>query len=276
MNTLTIPAGLDWWSPWNRTVIYYLMSSGLFTPIIDNLPIIDVGRRRKNFNLLKINDKLIALDTWDSISTIERLEEQWQHVYDTYDHPLRGLSCIIKIGMGRDDAYLREFSGRTGVKVTPLAMFPDGRFPVGAFRWQPGQHDYLANLTGKNVRNKRPEWVAAAIADGRYYAGRREPPDAYTARLRRCRWGVALAGISDKTRREPEFLSCGMPLALNYDPFYPFPFEPGVHYYRLYKPSDLTSLGDVDPRPYAAKSYETWERYFSPVGMAMLLLELIA
>ncbi len=59
-----------------------------------------------------------------------------------------------------------------------------------------------------------------------------------------------------------------MPLALNYQPEFHFPFEPNKHYVYLKHPEDLEKLADLDPRPYAEASRELWETRFKPTAMA--------
>ena len=61
--------------------------------------------------------------------------------------------------------------------------------------------------------------------------------------------------IDLKNRREPEYTSCGMPLALGgYKPNYGFEFKEGIHYFYIDKPEDIEKLKDIDPRPYSEAS----------------------
>ena len=88
-------------------------------------------------------------------------------------------------------------------------------------------------------------------------------------------WSLSLQGISGahtdgKNRREPECFSCGMPMALNYKPYYPFPFEANKHYVYLEKPEDIVKLNDIDPQPYADASTELYNQYFSVKGASNL------
>lgn len=291
-------------TPWNQTLLDYLEQSGVFAIEEESFPVVKVGRRWRNWNLMRLNGELIGLDTWDTNSVLD----VYQSTGHFGGHPggaFNRVRLILKINARRNDPWLAEFTATTGIPVTPWTMFPYANFPVGSIAWGGCEngHKYAANLTGKNTRNSRPRWVRAArdinnriigraIAagercDGTFYIAATdasghpvhwESMENYLSILRDCRWGVCLPGTGDKTRREPEFLSCGFPLALCYQPNYPFPFVANEHYLWLEKPKDLRRLvagkWEADPAKFASVSRGLWEEYFSPAGMANLLLNL--
>jgi hypothetical protein len=65
-----------------------------------------------------------------------------------------------------------------------------------------------------------------------------------------------------------------MPLAMNYEPKYPFPFEPGTHYHKIDKPEDLLTLKSVNPIRYGNQSRILWNNYFRPDKAVDLLMSM--
>lgn len=257
-------------APWNRTLYRMLGESGLFDITTETFPQHIIGRRWRHFSYFRLDGRLFALDTWDGDSVVLNLTAA-----GVFSGPGRP-HALVKISRAAYDPTVAAVEAAEGLPIIPWVMFPSDVFPCGAFRWAAGPHTYTSCLAGSNRRRQRPVWVAAAAAAGRYYLEPRVAGDAYVALLRACRWGVCLRGCGDKTRREPEYLSCGMPLALNYTPNYPFPYAPGVHYHLLREPGDLAALPDVDPRPYAAAATELWAGWFAPRPAAALLCRLLA
>ena len=82
--------------------------------------------------------------------------------------------------------------------------------------------------------------------------------------LKQTKWGLILKGKGEagKNRREMEYASYGMPLALNYKPIYPFEFEPNKHYFYLEKIEDLNKLKEINPMPFAKQSTDMYKKYF--------------
>ncbi len=78
-----------------------------------------------------------------------------------------------------------------------------------------------------------------------------------------------------KNRREIEFASCGVPLALNYKPTYLWPFRPGIEYFHLDSAARLKEMIDTDPAPFAKASAEVYRKYLCAEGQARLLLKML-
>ena len=264
---LTLPLQ-DQIAPWNRTLCKFLADSGAFADVqYAELPMTQIGRRWRHYHPFKINDVPFALDTWDGDSTLTNMYQAGV---------MTQVRAIIKVAAGRDDPYHAKLTEITGVPILPWVMFPDSLFPLEAFQWQDGVKAYQGCLAGSTRRGGRRNWHAAADAKGGWYTSPRLPMADYVACLADCQWGVALAGVGNKTRREPEYMSCGMPLALAYEPYYPFPFIAGEHYYRLYEPADLELLSHLSAATFAKASAHLWQTYFKPAAAARLLVSLLA
>lgn len=264
---LTLPVQ-DTISPWNRTLCRALVESGQFSSIeTENMPMRTIGRRWRHYHQFKLDGVPFALDTWDGDSTLINMRAEG--VIDD-------VRAIVKISAGLNSELHKQITAETGIPIIPWIMFPDGLFPLASFQWEPRTKAYQGCLAGSMRRGGRKRWASYADTIGGYYTAPRLPMEEYVKLLQSCRWGIALAGVSDKTRREPEYISCGMPLALAYEPNYPFPFKAGVHYHRLHEPSDLDALPDINPKPFAAYSEWLWHTYFKPRAAAKLLLNLLA
>lgn len=256
---------------WNRTVLRFLETSQCFEIRYTDFPLLKIGRRWRCLNLMRLNGHLVLLDTWDRWVSLGLFLKA-----GVFRSVLADVELILRLNRRKIDPFVDRFMSETGKPVTSWTMFPDSRFPLGCFQWRPTEHRFLANLTGCNRRCGRGKWVKAAQDLGDFYvAAERESAEQYALTLENCRWGVCLAGVGDKTRREPEFASCGIPLALNYKPHYPFAFEPDIDYLYLANPPDLNKLKAIDPEPFARRSAELWRDHFSPLGMATSLVRLV-
>lgn len=270
-NVLEIPK-LHKVAAWNQTLLKQLIASEYFAVRYVRFPQVKIGPRWRSLNLMRVNNHLVLLDTWDRTATLQQFVAA-----DVFGEILPDVELVIRISMRTDDPFASYFTRETGIRMTAWTMFPDGLFPLSRFEWKPCKHAYLANLTGCTQRRARWKWVKAAQQMGNFYvAPSRVSHEEYARSLQDCKWGVCLAGIGDKTRREPEFASCGMPLALNYQPHYPFPFEAGKHYLYLPSTAELELLRETDPTPFAIESRNVWEKYFSAKGAASTLLELVS
>lgn len=153
--SLTISRCLKWMSPWNPTLMRFLIASGCFAIEYEDFPFFPIGRRWRNFSLFRLNGMLAAVDTWDSNSMVECLDRAGY-----FQGVLRDVRALLKISMQAYDPYLEDFSNRTGIAVSPWTMFPDSSFPLEAFQWQSPGHKFTANLTGNNRRCGRPRRIA--------------------------------------------------------------------------------------------------------------------
>lgn len=226
------------------------------------------------FSLFYYKDKLIAVDTWDTL--IPTFSFYKNGAFS--QKPLSDIRLLIKIQHCPNE-FWDEFTKNTGIPVTSWTMFPNSKFNLQTFKWQSTGHKYTSILSGKYARFGRNRWIDVAKQYGNYHL----PPsynhfwtiEEYINILKQCKWGLSLVGKRSggdgKNRREIEYASCGMPLALNYQPHYPFEFIPNRHYLYLDKPESLKLLETTDPRPFAERSCEIYDKYFSATGMRKLL-----
>lgn len=279
-------------SRWYRTSVERFIHSGLFTVKHDTdgrLPRIrKFCRRDKYAGVFDVDvgngPVQVLLDTWDSGNPTE---QYWCEGFFDPRGPLFAVRLILKIQAPRGYAW-PEYT-RHRIKVVPWPIMNSRPFPLGYFAYNPdGPHDHQWAITGRNHRYGRQPYVAYARAlkaagrtdifcpDYRYFT---VSPAAYAELLRSCRWGLILRGkpvLDGKNMREPEMLSCGMPLVLNYQPHYLFPFEPDRHYVYIERPEDLTEkLPGCDHREYAERSREVWRDHYCPAAVSRKLIELV-
>lgn len=220
-----------------------------------------------------INEKLFLIDEWD-------------YGYPTNDILNRGIpeyysnnnATILKIQYNINDINIyNQIFQIYNIRIVPFIIFPNSKFNLSNFFWfNNASFKFTYAMTGKPWRNRRfwlryasqhhrdTSFVACDVKGGEVNS--LSQMDHYDKLLQSCRWGLILKGRGGggKNRREFEFSSCGMPLALNYKPHYHFDFEPNYHYVYLEKPEDLNRLYDIDPQPYSERSWEIYKKYFSP------------
>jgi len=286
---ITLPSNLKM-SPWTERAIYKLVESNLFDikhepfPEIDLKPI--VGKRHEFIGFFKFNDILLALDSWDGSQPTYMLADWFK------DHEFYSKTKIIFKIQYRSSVTIREFdefTAKTGIPITNWTMFHSLTFPLEYFKWNKNKdHKYLTYISGK----RRQDWMdlyqgskEVATFDNcgliRVPKGRAKiMADDFLEIVKDCKWGLSLKGkrignLDCKNRREVEYSSAGMPLALNYIPEYPFPFEKDKHYVYIEKPEDLMKLKDIDPIPYAEAAWETYQKYFSAIGSSKLFVEIV-
>lgn len=278
---LVLEEGYEQRVGWNWTLSRMLASSGRFEVVSRPFPQLrELPRhaRNVNFNLMELDGVLVALDTWDIFDPTALYHH---HGLFAKGRALGDVAMILKI-QHRPCPYWDLFERETGIPVRAWTVMPSAVFPLGCFRWRDEGHRYLATITGRNGRFGRQPWVDACQADSRFYAkgyNDKDDLEIYVEVLRGCRWGLILQGkgrnSDGKNRREAEFTSCGMPLAMNYCPHYPFEMEPGKHFVWLKSTADLALLDQIDPRPFAAASRQLWAEGFSPKGMASTFVQLV-
>jgi len=267
---------------WGRRLIYHLSQSKDCKMEILPLPPINVFRGHKNFTPLIYNDIVFIIDDWDHATPTMSLIDNPDALHQFYKD---NTTVILKIQYSPNQAGLyQKVYDQHGILVLPFTMFANRTFKLSAFEWKSSdEHIYTSIFTGKPW-NCRRSWLNFAeehkeeincYLNFDYTAGdaSRNPPNGDNPRftnfyelLQKTKWGVILKGKGDggKNRREVEFASLGMPLALNYTPHYPFEFVPDKDYLLLREPSDLLKLKDIDPEPFAARSKEIYHQYFSP------------
>lgn len=274
-NKLVLPEGYDKYQGWNWTLCRMLAASKCFDVSTEIFPHAKFhGARNGNWSLFKINGKLIGLDTWDTLSPTAHY-----HGNGFFKDILKDVKMVIKIQY-QPNRYWNEFTKDTGIPVSSWTVMPTRDFPLESFQWENKKHKWISTVTGKNNRFGRQPWSMWCEKQDDFYSSGEylvnDKLDSYIDRLKECKWGMILKGKrgAEKNRRECEFTSCGIPLALNYDPYYPFDIKPGVHYVRLNNPEDLATLRDINPEPFAKASRQLYFDHFSSYGMAKTLIKI--
>lgn len=272
---------LDWESfeYWNHTLCRMLVSSGVFEVELKTFPLIRLpGTRNGNFHQMAVNGKVVGVDTWD---TRDPLHAYVRQGFFTSAGPCHHLDMVVKIQSAHPDSFWDDVSAAIQIPVRPWTIFPSSFFPLGFFQWKNKSFKYTSSLTGKNNRFGRQVWVDWCKQTTDFYVkedytGKDELED-FKIILQNCKWGTSLSGRRGafKNRRECEFTSCGMPLAMNYVPSYAFDFIPDRHFVHLQKPEDLAKLRDIDPEPFADASKQLYREHFSPEGMANDLVTMV-
>lgn len=275
-NKLILSEGYERYKGWNWTLLRMIASSKFFDVSTKVFPYAKVpGARNGNWTLMEVNGKLVGLDTWDTLSPTA-------HFYGNgfFDNLLKDVDLVIKI-QHHPCQFWDEFTQNTKIPVTAWTVMPTKDYPLECFNWENKDHKWVGTVTGKNNRFGRQPWSDwCAEQDDFFSSGEylvNDTLESYTERLKDCKWGIILKGKrgAEKNRRECEFSSCGIPLALNYDPYYPFQIKAGVHYVKLNKPEDMATLRDINPEPFAAASRQLYFDHFSSYGMAKTLVKLV-
>jgi len=277
---LLLPTGFRKYDGWNWTLCRMLEKSKLFVVDEFTFPYQAVrGARNGNWCTIQVDDIRIGLDTWDTYSPL-------CNYFDNgfFDNIFKDIKLIIKIQY-YDCTFYKGFTEKTGIKVSPWTVMPTKNFPLECFQWENKSHKWITTVTGKNNRFKRQPWTKFCedhkdlfYSSGAYTVN--DNTDSYIDRLKECKWGMILKGKTrnhdGKNRRECEFTSCGMPLALNYVPTYPFSFKPKDNFVLLEKPEDLLLLKDINPEPYSRASRDLYYSHFSTFGIAKTLLNILS
>ena len=175
-----------------------------------------------------------------------------------------------------------NFYEKYGIRIYPFPMpilFHVDQILNG---WEYNTHSvkkYVANMRfNRKFRKSRTRWIKFSKKRPNLFNHQlRQTNDFLRSTTNDVQWGVNLRGRGrdGKCYRESEFMLMGVPLALDYIPFYPFPFKPNEQYILMEKPKDLLKLQDIDPRPYIAESKRIGNKYIRPSGMLSLMESLI-
>lgn len=267
---------------WNNTLCRMLIDSNLFDVDVEDQPLIRFpGTRNGNFHQMRVNGKMVGCDTWDTTDPLGVYARSGY--FKKPDGPAAHLDLIIKIQSLHNDAHWNKVSSEIGVPIKPWTIFPSSFFPLGFFKWQfKESFKYTCSLTGKNNRFGRRPWVDWCTTQPDFYTKAdyvsTDKLEVFEDVMKNCKWGISLSGRRGafKNRRECELASCGMPIAMNYEPSYAFEFKAGKHFVLLNKPEDLITLRDIDPRPFAEAATQIYNDHFSPVGMANHLIKMVS
>lgn len=265
---------------WNKTLCRMLIDSGLFDLELEDQPLIRFpGTRNCNFHQMRINGKMVGVDTWDTNDPLGVYARSGY--FKKPDGPCSHLDLVIKIQSLHNDAHWNKVAAEIGVPIKPWTIFPSSFFPLSFFKWEEKPFKYTCSMTGKNNRFGRRPWVDWCKTQPDFYTKEdyvsTDKLEDYQEIMKSCKWGISLSGRRGafKNRRECEVTSCGMPLAMNYEPSYEFEFKAGKHFVLLKKPEDLATLRDIDPKPFAEAATQVYNDHFSPVGMANHLIRMV-
>lgn len=265
---------------WTNTLHRMLAESGVFTVDYADLPRLPRsagGRWRGCLSTVKIGEALVAIDAWD---TDDPSATAYKEGHFNPGGCLGDVRLVLKIQWQPAQVW-SDFMRDTMIPIVPWTIFPSREFPLGAFQYDPtAKHIYTGAITGV-MRYGRGPFRDAVVNEQDFYArlgSKDDPIESFVNICRTCRWGISLKGkrgTDGKNRREIEFASCGMPLALNYEPHYPFQFEAGRDFVLLKEPADLLKLRTIDPKPFAKRAADIYRDYWSPRGMARLAVDLV-
>jgi hypothetical protein len=256
-----------------------LADSGVFEVSEFNFPYKNLpGVRNGNWCTIEVNGVRVGLDTWDT------WDPSCNYLSNgLFKAELKDIKLILKIQYYKCEYWDKTFPEKSGIKVIPWTVMPCHHFELGKIKWQNKKHKYTGSITGRNNRFGRQPWVNEASKHADFYTKTdyvsTDPQDDFFGILSECKWGIILKGKTrnhdGKNRREIEFTSLNIPLAMTYVPTYPFEMAPGKHFVLMKEPTDLLKLRDIDPLPYVEASKQLYNDYFSPVGMSKLLIKLV-
>lgn len=170
-----------------------------------------------------------------------------------------------------------EIEQKTKIKIIPFIMGCDDSMIDIKEEYKIEKIKYLANMTFSVRFNNafRSKWISHVSNNDKFLIEKMGRKD-YISSLNSCKWGLCLhdneSFLNLKTSKETEYILLGMPLALSYQPCYPFPFYPNEHYLYLKSYKDLSLLESVDPHPFLKKTQEIRENCFMPNGMVRLMV----
>lgn len=213
---------------------------------------------------IRINDRIVALEAF---------------MRPIHNHRLyvSGLFNDVKPDFWISYYHDPEFEDMIKCPVKPWVTFPSGWKFVQRFKWSGGRHTGIIT-SGKHsaVLMRRTNWIAKAKELGDFFATDHAiEENKYLDALANSRWGIILSYRRLKNTREYEFPSCGMPIAMNYQPVYEYPFYPGDHYFLMESPDDLEKLRDLNAHHYARQSRWIWDNYLRPDRAVSLLLRIL-
>lgn len=249
---------------WGKYLLYLLSTNPEITTVRDmflqQIPVF----KGKNLIPFKLNDINFFIDDWDySYPTSYLGDHNIPSCYSNNYPPLTILKVQYDlIHKEKYDILYNKYK----IKVLPFIMFPNRYFNLAFDKWKYNNDQYLCFHTGRIWRG-RSAWVSFLNTSNLNIPKIHKEliiDKEYEQLLLKTKWGLILKGKGvGKNRREVEYMSIGMPLALNYKPHYPFEYNANEHYVFLEKPQDILKLQDIDPEPYAQKSLEIYEKYYS-------------
>lgn len=278
--TLIISEGYEKLRGWNWTLTRMLAQSRMFNIKTKVFPFQSIKyARNTNWSQIQLDDVSIGLDTWDTYSPTSLYHSER---FFAQNGLYNNIDLLIKIQY-YPCQYWESFTKDTKIPVKPWVVMPTRDFPLEAFLWENKKFKWITTVTGKNCRFKREVWTEWCEKHDDFYSSGsyiiNDTLDDYIKRLQNCKWGMILKGKTKnhdgKNRRECEFSSCGIPLAMNYEPHYSFSMKAGEQFVLLKKPEELAILRDINPEPYAQASRQLYYDHFSAYGAAKTLIKTV-
>jgi len=231
-------------------------------------------RFRRNFNICKCNGISFGLDTWD-----------YTEPTSDGDDIFHELGFIIKTSWNGDKQFYKPIEDKYNISIVPLSMFhyPGMLEYEQRFQWTNNNHSRLCFFSG-DISNSRPsrKLLYNKLVDNNLFLEFGENwQDKFYETSKLSRWGLILQGRGPghggdaKNQRTPAYTSWGMPLAMNYIPHYPIPFEPNKDFVYVKTIDDIINLKNIDPIPYSKRSELLYKQCLSIDGSVSMLLKLI-
>jgi hypothetical protein len=279
--------------PWPKNLIknlYHLDALGLAEVDEDHDELPHLGRISKEIGLarsdatriISVNDKLVYIDTWDYFHPTGTV---LAHI-DKVDIDIK---AIVKIQKRKGSKY----ENSKNIPVVPWSMFHSRHM-----EWLENQPEYREQVQANSNKhvpvgysgrhfNFRKKWFQAIEEiEGHFITTWRKRPtdpiENYIKNMGEWKIGLILKGKSDgqtdgKNRREVEFASVGLPMMLNYQPYYLNELVPGKHYAYVESPDKLgEALSSLTPEfaaELADNAYEWWKENASLEGTCKTFMQ---
>jgi len=251
-----------------------LVQSRLFDIVVsDNLPRIDHNTRfRRNFCILKLNDILFGVDTWDyTAPTVSG--------HDLF----HSLNAIIKVQWNGDSQLYQHVERKYNLIVSPCSMFHYADFLryEKKFKWDAKPKKRLCFFSGMITKQRgQRRNLFQELVENNIYKRLDDWCECFYKESKQSMWGLVLQGQSGdlgdgKNRRTVAYASWNMPLALDYIPHYPVNFEPNIDFMYVKTIQDILNLKEIDPVPFSKRSALFYQRCLSPEGGAKLLINIL-
>jgi hypothetical protein len=204
------------------------------------------------------------------------------YISPTHYHKSKAKISFVSQLNNEDIKAIKGLYERDGHRVYPIPLplyWHAEEITSGRFEYECGKKEFTSNMSfGFRGRATRLPWFRVAKRHPKEFSIKKLPSEDFLSfSVNKQLWGVNLKGHGRgrKCYRESEYMCMGVPLALNYKPIYPFPFEPDVHYIYLRRKEDILKLKDIDPEPFAKISKEIGNKYIKHEGFLDLMLRCI-
>ena len=241
-----------------------------------------------SLSLIKIDDTVVLIDTWDTPRPLCHILQK-----DANNGPLSRINLFIKIQCGDDKKRKKWSSLIEGTELVPWTMFSQGdarskhldlknhlwdvddKFEYDFFSFGLPRHGKRAKtreiiddnfkhyfFESINFENKEPEYLDNKILEYIF----------------KTKWGLVSkgGGWNKKNRRESIYAKAGIPLVLDYKPYYLFDLMvPDKDYILLNAQEDVNKIDDSKLQYYSERSTHMYEKLYSAKGASDIMLKLI-